>query len=134
MRSLDQINKELFAMQEFVESLDGSDTKNITVLSEILLSLSGKLARSANLVAEAGMIASTAKRKAYLNFSETAKVNGFDFSASIVKDFVATQISEELQCYEYSQRINAAITHVMDSMRSILSAAKTEYATLSYQT
>lgn len=121
-------------MQQFIEGLDGADTKDITILSGILLTLASKLARSANLVAEGGMIASTAKRKAYLNFSDTAKVQGLDFSPSIIKDFVSTQCGEELRCYEYSNRINAALTHAMDSMRSILSAAKTEFSTLHYQT
>ena len=121
-------------MQNFIEGIEGADTKNITVLSEILLSISGKLARSANLVAEAGMIASTAKRKAYLNFSETAKAQGLDFSASIVKDFVATQCGEELRCESYADRMNACLVHAMDAMRSIISAAKSEYATLHYQT
>lgn len=121
-------------MQTFIEGLEGSDVKDISILSQILLTLSSKLARSANLVAEAGMIASTAKRKAYLNFSETAKAQGLDFSPMIIKDFILTQCGEELRCYEYSDRINAALTHSMDCCRSILSAAKTEYATLSYQT
>lgn len=134
MRTIETINKELFEMQNFIESLENSDVKDISILSQILLTLSSKLARSANLVAEASMIASTAKRKAYLNFSETAKAQGLDFSASIVKDFVATQCGEEMRCYEYSNRINAALTHTLEACRSVLSAAKTEFSTLHYQT
>lgn len=134
MRTTQQIEKELYEMQTFIEGLEGSDVKDISILSQILLTLSSKLARSANLVAEAGMIASTAKRKAYLNFSETAKAQGLDFSASIVKDFVATQCGEEMRCESYADRINSSLVHSMDAVRSILSAAKTEFATLSYQT
>lgn len=121
-------------MQNFIEGIENTDVKDISILSQILLTLSSHIARSANLVAEAGMIASTAKRKAYLNFSDVAKAQGLDFSASIVKDFVLTQCGEEMRCYEFADRINSSLVHSLDALRSILSAAKTEWATVHYQT
>lgn len=133
-RTVNEINKELYEFQKFVEGLDGMDVKDITILSEALLSISAKLARSANLVADATMLSAEAKKNAYADYTQMAQSQGLKFSPSIVKDFVATRCGEEMRCLEYADRMNAALTHCLEALRSCLSSAKEEWKTLKFQT
>ena len=52
-----------------------------------------------------------------------------DMSPSILKQYIESELSFELALHSYSERLNAAISHATDSLRSILSLYKTELST-----
>ena len=54
---------------------------------------------------------------------------GGDMSASILKQYIESELWYEISLLTYSDRINAAISHATDSLRSILSLYKTELST-----
>ena len=53
-------------------------------------------------------------------------------SPSIIKEWVASKSKEEEYNYELADRTNAAATHQLDLIRSILSALKTEMASINF--
>lgn len=131
--TIHQITDELTTMENFVVGLDKGNLKDLQVLSETLIDLASQLARSASLVADAEQILAKAKRQAYLNYVASSKSQGYKHSPSLVKDFVSSKFDEELRCAVYADRINKALTHSGEWIRSIMSATKTELQTLHYQ-
>jgi hypothetical protein len=53
-------------------------------------------------------------------------------SPSIIKEWVASKSKDEEYNYELADRTNAAATHQLDLIRSILSALKTEMASINF--
>lgn len=133
MMTTESITKELNEMQDYIAALDYQDLKDMQILSEVLLSLAQKISRSASLVADATYLAAKARKQAYQNFTELSKIQETKFSPMILKDYISAQYAEELRCEVLAERVNRAVTHVADAVRSILSAAKTEFETLKYQ-
>jgi hypothetical protein len=53
-------------------------------------------------------------------------------SPSIIKEWVASKSKDEEYNYELADRTNAAATHQLDLIRSILSALKTEMSSINF--
>lgn len=51
---------------------------------------------------------------------------GSDLSASILKMKIESELYEEISLYTYADRLNAAITHSQDSLRTMISLYKSE--------
>lgn len=134
MNTIESIEKELNGFQDYVAALSYEDIKDMAILNEVLLSLSQKLSRSASLVADATALAAKARKKAYKDYSDLIKLQGYSMAPSILKDYIAAQYPDELHCEVLADRVNRSLTHTMEAVRSILSATKTEFATLRFQT
>lgn len=57
---------------------------------------------------------------------------GYKMSPSAFKDYIAASVSEEDYAFELADRTNAAATHQLDLVRSILSALKTEMSSINF--
>jgi hypothetical protein len=133
MRTLKQIHDELSAMESYIGGLNKEELKDIQVLSETLIELAQQLARSAVLCAEATYLYNTAKKRAYLNYiASAAAQDKYMGSVSLIKDFIAAKFAQEAALEVMADRVNKSLTHTGEWLRSILSAAKTEFATLAY--
>jgi len=53
-------------------------------------------------------------------------------SPSIVKEWISAKIMDEDYAFELADRTNAAATHQLDLVRSILSALKTEMSSINF--
>lgn len=82
-----------------------------------LTSLSGL---SAELVAETKQLILHRQKPAILLAQKTG------VSASMQKAFVESECAEEMMLYTYAERLNAAITHSLDALRTIVSMRKSE--------
>lgn len=75
---------------------------------------------SAELVAEAKQLILHRQKPAILNAIKA------DIAASMQKAFVESECAEEMMLYTYAERLNAAITHSLDALRTIVSMRKAE--------
>ncbi len=130
---IESITKELETFDQYVQDMNYEEIKDIQVLSETMVKLSGFLARSTSLVADAAELQAEAQKTAYHNYIAMSHEKGLNWAPSVVKDYVSSQFSKELRCATYADRVNRMLTHTLDVLRSILSAAKTELATLHFQ-
>lgn len=73
-----------------------------------------------------------AKVQAYLNLIGSSHANEKYFAPSLAKDYVAAQCSEEQYVYDNAERCSRTITHLIDALRTCISALKEETRALSY--
>jgi hypothetical protein len=57
---------------------------------------------------------------------------GQRLNPAMLKEYVTASVSEEEYLFELADRTNAAATHQLDLVRSILSALKTEMASINF--
>lgn len=119
MRTKEQILSELETINQFL--LKGIPDSDITAMLQTLSTIVTYLASSASLVAESGLIFNKAKVVAY---NSVAASIGTGKPASIIKDYIGSKCHDEMYCYELAQRLNAALTHGLDSCRTAISAEK----------
>lgn len=128
-------------LEQIVEELDGYhktlcepiDAKSIDEMKQKGLELVGYLSRSAVLVADAGKLYNDAKVKAYHTLKASSEAQKQYYSPMLAKDYVAAKCATECHAYELAERINRAITHSLEILRSVLSAEKTQLAYLNNQ-
>lgn len=120
-------------MENYIQDLDKEAMKDIQVLSECIIELAQQLARSASICSDATFLSNTAKKQAYFNYvSSIESQQKYHLSPMLIKDFISSKYAEEAACEIYAERINRALTHTLEGLRSVLSAAKTEFQTLAY--
>jgi hypothetical protein len=122
MRSLSDIHAELMQINDFV--LRGVPDNDIALMMTTGSTLVTYLASTAAMVAEAGKYYSQAKTRAYHTLAISSSANDKYYSPSLAKDYVASRCSDEGYIYEFAQRMNAAVTHSLDMIRTCISAEK----------
>lgn len=73
-----------------------------------------------------------AKVKGYYDLITSSSANEKYFAPSLAKDFVAAKCSEEQYVYDVAERCSRTITHLIDALRTCISALKEETRALSY--
>ena len=103
-------------LQFLCDTLQGSTPKEPELILEDLRFSTGYLARTAELVADA---------EYYLNVrrGEVAHENS-ELTATILREVSAKDCATEQRIYRLAERINATLTHRIDSLRSQLSYEK----------
>ena len=86
-------------------------------------------------IAYTGLAKAQAKRDLLQKKKETIDKlmnDGHRLTPANFKEYVTASVSEEEYIYELADRTNAAATHQLDLIRSILSALKTEMASINF--
>lgn len=96
------------------------ETSEIESVMDKLNNLSSFSGLSAELVAESKQLVLERQKPAIL----LAQKSGV--SASMQKAFVESECAEEMMLYTFAERLNAAITHSLDALRTIVSMRKSE--------
>lgn len=122
MRTLNEILQELTEINQFV--MRGIPDNNIPLMTQTGSTLVTYLASTAAMVAEAGKYYNQAKTRAYQTLAMSSVANAKYYSASLAKDYIAARCSDEGYIYEFAQRMNAAVTHAADMIRTFISAEK----------
>lgn len=130
MRSINEILHELSLINEYV--LRGIPDNDISVMLQAGSILVTYLASTAAMVAEAGKYYSQAKVRAYNTLALSSKANDKYFSPSLAKDYIAAKCCDEGYVYEFATRMNAAVTHSLDMLRTAISAEKQLLSNLQY--
>ena len=130
MRTKEQMNRELVEMNEFLSK--GIPDSDISLMLTTLSTLVTYLASSASLVAESGLYYNQAKYKAFNGLTNAKDANGKAKPASLIKEYIQSKCSNEGFVYEFAQRLNAAITHTIEAVRTAISAEKSLNHSMSY--
>lgn len=128
-------------LEQIVEELDGYhaalctpfETKDLDEMKRKGAELIGCLSRSAVLVADANRIYNDAKVRAYHRLKATSEASKSYYSPMLAKDYVAALCANEQRAADLAERINKAITHTIEFLRSAMSAEKTQLAYLNQQ-
>lgn len=105
-------------IQELIEKPINRD--NINAIQDKLIDLAAMSSLSAETVAQANK-ALKLKQEEIITIYKSSKL-----PASILKLQIDSKCAEEFAMFTLADRLNAAITHVSDSLRTIISYAKTE--------
>ena len=73
-----------------------------------------------------------AKVKAYHNLITSSKATEQYFAPSLAKDYVNALCSEEQYVYDNAERCSRSIVHLIDALRTCISALKTELQVMNY--
>jgi hypothetical protein len=130
MRTLNEILQELTAINEYI--LKGVPDNDITLMLQAGSVLVTYLASTAAMVAEAGKYYSQAKTRAYNTLALSSAAHQKYYSPSLAKDYIASRCSDEGYIYEFACRMNAAVTHSLDMIRTAVSAEKQLLSNLQY--
>jgi hypothetical protein len=102
---------------ELEREIETSQTESVMDKLNNLTALSGL---SAELVAQSKLLILERQKPALINAQKA------NMAASMQRSFVESECAEEVMLYTYADRLNAAITHSLDALRSIISMRKTE--------
>ena len=94
--------------------------------------MSTYLASTAALVAESGHLFKSARKRIHERLALSNVANQKYFSPSMAKDYVTSAAVKESYAYEYATRMNAAVTHTSELLRTAVSAEKQLLANLNY--
>ncbi len=72
------------------------------------------------------------KVKAYHKLITSSTANEQYFAPSLAKDYVSALVSEEQYIYDNAERCSRTIIHLIDSLRTCISALKEETRAMSY--
>lgn len=131
--TIDQIRGELEAYEALMQGDQVLDTKDLDAMKEKGMLLVGYLARSATLVAVSKKFLNEAKVKAYHRLKASSEAAKDYYSPMLAKDYVSAQCSEAHYVADLADRVNAALTHAIEFIRSAMSAEKTQLAYLNQQ-
>ncbi len=73
-----------------------------------------------------------AKVKAYHKLITSSTANEQYFAPSLAKDYVNSLVSEEQYVYDNAERCSRTIVHLIDALRTCISALKEETRAMSY--
>jgi len=116
---------------EFAET-DEFRVQNINTLIERLNLLCNALPFINNQMAIAKKLLNEGKVKAYYTLITSQAANEKYYAPSLAKDFVNAQCSNEQYAYDVAERCSRTIIHLMDALRTCISALKTERETSNY--
>ena len=75
---------------------------------------------------------SKAKVDAYNSLIFSQRASGFELSASLAKDYIASKAGELQYFVDYTEKVSSNLLHTLEALRSILSALKQEMLTAHY--
>lgn len=130
MRTAQEIQSELDTINAFV--MKGVPDSDISLMLQTGSTLVTYLASTAALVAESGKLFNHAKVKAYHTLAASSTANSKYYSATLAKDYIASRCADEGYTYEFACRMNAAVTHSLDMLRTAVSAEKQLLSNLQY--
>ncbi len=118
MKTLSEISQSLNAIRKVLD-IDIIDV-NIEEQQRKLLSLTQLMGLSAECKASAVKIRHLKELQILIQYESK------EFSPMIMNRYLTAECAHEISVLEYSDRINAAITHNCDSIRSVISLYKEE--------
>jgi hypothetical protein len=121
MISILEINSEL-------QKVEASTLESIGACTEYGAKLAGWIAYT-------GLMKAQAKRDLLQKKKETIErlmIENHRLTPANLKEYVTASVSMEEYIFELADRTNAAATHQLDLVRSILSALKTEMASVNF--
>jgi len=130
MRNSEQILKELNDINAYV--LKGIPDNDMQMMLSCGSTLVTYIASTAAMVAESGKLFNQAKTNAYHVLALSSVANQKYYSPSLAKDYINSKCSEAGYVYELACRMNAAVTHSLDMIRTAISAEKQLLANLNY--
>lgn len=106
------------------ELVDPIDTSSLMAMREKGTILVAYLARSASIMAEAKKLNDQEKARQYRILYPLIQRRDSKLTPMMVKDYVEAQCWEHGEILTLAERINRAITHTLDFIRSCMSAEK----------
>ena len=119
-------------MQSEFDSTEEFKTQNISILIDKVNLLCNTLPWVNSQMAIAKKKLNEAKVKAYQRLNLSSKAQNETFSPMLAKDYVNALCSEEQYAYDVAERCSRTIVHLVDAMRTCISALKTEHETSKY--
>lgn len=129
---IDRIESAMVWLQNEFSTTDEFKTQNINTLIDKVNLLCNALPFINNQMALAKKALNEAKVKAYYDLITSSVANQKYFAPSLGKDFVAAQCSKENYAYDVAERCSRTIIHLLDALRTCISALKEENITSRY--
>lgn len=73
-----------------------------------------------------------AKTRAYNTYIGSSLANSISFSPLILKDYIASKLSNEQYAYDIAERLSRTCVHIIDALRTAISALKGEREVSNY--
>lgn len=108
------------------------EVQSIDVLIDKLNMLNGTLPWLNQNMATAKKMLNEAKVKAYHRLQTSSASQQQYYAPSLAKDYVNAQCSQEQYAYDLCERASRTVVHIIDSLRTCISALKTERETSNY--
>lgn len=105
---------------------DYTATQSIAWLIDHVGQLCTTLAFVNNQMAVAKKLLNDKKVAAYHSLISSEVANEKYFAPSLAKDYVSAQCSEDQYAYDLCERASRTVTHILEILRSVLSALKEE--------
>jgi hypothetical protein len=119
----------LWLEKEFEHS---DEVQSIDVLIDKSNQLCGVLPWINQQMATAKKELNEAKVKAYHKLKTSSEANKEYYAPSLAKDYVNAQCSNENFAFDLAERCSRCIVHILDTLRTNISALKTERETSNY--
>jgi len=130
MRTNGQIMSELTEINNFL--MKGIPSADISQMLQTLSALVTYLASTAALINEASALYQYTKMVAYNSIKNTVDASGKTKPASLIREYVNARCWDEGSTYEFSTRVNAAVTHTIEAVRTSISAEKSLNQAMGY--
>jgi hypothetical protein len=128
----ERIENAMIWLQSEFDSTDEFKVQNISSLIERMNLLCNALPFINSQMALAKKKLNEAKVKAYHKLITSSKANEQYFAPSLAKDYVNSLVSNEQYIFDNAERCSRSIVHLLDALRSCLSALKEEVKFSSY--
>jgi hypothetical protein len=119
-------------LQNEFDSTDEFKTQSIDTLIDKVNLLCNALPFINGQMALAKKLLNEAKVKAYYDLITSSTANEKYFSPSLGRDFVAAKCSKEAYGFDVAERCSRTIVHLIDALRTCISALKEEKITSRY--
>lgn len=117
-------------IDNWLQKINPDQMQAITPLIELGAQIAQYIAYTGSEVSKLKRSYQKAKKQAYYTTLERLKKEGKDVAPSLVKDYVGTLVADEEEQLILAERLNAALTHTLDFIRTCISALKTEMQTI----
>lgn len=117
-------------IENWLQNIQPETMQAITPLIELGAQLSQHIAFTGGEVARLKKTYLVKKKAAYHEAMNKLKAEGKEVAPSLVKDYVGTMVAEQEEQWMLADRLNAAMTHQLDFVRTCISALKTEMQTI----
>lgn len=122
----EEIDTRIDAADLLLSQAEGMQSNDLNGLSDFLMNLISILSLSTDVVASAKYHYTTIKRARYAAYTEYYKGQGKPLPPSIVKEIAECELADEIHRLSKAERQNAAITHSIDAIRTLISKGKAE--------
>ena len=125
----EEIDKAITMLDELIEHVQYIAINDLNSLDEHTRKLISAYSLSTDTVASAKYLHLQALKKAYSSYENKYTREGKlipTMSVSIIKQIAESKCEEEAARYTKAERLNAALSHSLDAIRSLISKGKTE--------